>query len=154
MKLFKKIAVLLTTTAIIISFASCQNSSQKEIDCPKTAEAVLNDIKFSNELQKADDSIIPMFFELPEDVNAYLYTGNGSSADEFALFDCKTSENLKKTKEAVGIHLAELKESLANYYPEEAARVDDAIIADYGNYLVLCITDDDSAPDVIDKLFK
>ncbi len=130
---------------------------QKELtlDTAAFSAAVQENVQFDSTLALAEESVAQTMFTLPEGVQVELYIGSGSSADELAIFTCKDSAQAKETAEAVNAHLSDLKSAFEDYLPAEADKVNNAVLAEKGKYVVLCITSDYiKAASVIDENMK
>ncbi len=144
-KTFQKAAAFGLAVASLFTFAACDSKETVQIDAAKVVDTLIEQVKFETELELAKDSSVELLFDLPEGVSVQLYSGNGACADELAVFDCGNAENVSAVKDAVDNHLAELRDSFVDYIPEEAAKIDEAIVESEGTCVVLCVTDDDAA---------
>ena len=140
--------------AIAIFLAGCQNSA-KEIDAAALAGSLVNEITYEDKLESVDADTISMYIEVPENTEAIMYMGSGSTAEEVAVFTSKDAETAGETLKKVQEHLDDQTASFKAYKAEEAKRVEDAVLKQEGKYVILCVSGDtDKANEIIEKAFK
>ena len=80
---------------------------------------------------------------------------SGSTAEEVAVFTAPDEATASTMKNNVQEFLNDQKTSFEDYIPEEAQRIDDAVLVVKGNYVILCVSgDSDKAQEIIDNAFK
>jgi hypothetical protein len=83
-----------------------------------------------------------------------MYMSSGSTAEEVAVFEAPDSSTAELMKEHVEEYLADQRDSFEKYIPEEAERIDNAVVQQNGNYVVLCVSgDSDKAKSLISEAF-
>ena len=150
----QKAAVIGMAAMTLFAFAACGEKQELVLDPSAAADTLLNEITFDTELADAGEAAAGILFTLPEGVTAAVYAGDGAYADELVIFDCGSRENVAAAQEAAEAHLADLKESFADYIPEEAEKVDSAVMETAGSYLILCVSDDENAAAAVQAVLK
>lgn len=129
--------------------------TMKTIDTAELAKSLATEITYDDTLEELEQDEISMYMDLPEGVEAVVYMGSGSTAEEVGVFAAKNNDEAKNTLESVQKFLDDQQDSFENYKPEEAKRVGSAVIEQKGNYVVLCVSgDSDSAKKIIEKAFE
>lgn len=141
MKIIKLILVLLL-------FTGC---SSKNINIEQLSNELIDNLNFEDELIKIDDNTIKKIYNIDNFINSYVYISSGATAEEIAIFEFanenEAKENIPNVEERITIQ----KDSFASYIPKEVKKLDNAIVKQYSKYLIVCITDDDSAQNIIKK---
>ncbi len=151
--LMKKMFVIGLALYLTAMITGC-GAKEVTLDTAAVADTVLEQVAFDAELEKASAITAQLMYVLPEGAEIELYMGNGSFADEFAVITCASSADVEAAKTAVEQHLSEVKSSFEAYIPEEAAKIDDAVVKTLGKYVILCVSDDANADSVIDTAVK
>ena len=67
----------------------------------------------------------------------------------------KSEKDARENKQHVRKHFEDMKKSFEDYLPNEAKKIDKAVIIRCGSYLIACVTSDyEKAKDVITKAIK
>ena len=141
----KKSGFIATLAAGMILLAGC-GSTQKEIDA---------DITYDDQLDQINDEDISYSIDVPKGVDAIMYMGSGSTAEEVAVFTAPDEETARTTEENVQSFLDDQSDSFEKYIPEETKRISNAVLEKKGKYVVLCVCgDSDKAKEIIEKAFK
>ena len=138
------------------SESSAENNTPTIDASPSELTAKLSkDIEFTSEMMMVAEEEIGSFIEIDPSIQASLYVVNGGSSDTLAVF--KLSDESKKDglRAAIEGYMASLKENAAYGNPEELPKLEQALVMDYGNYVVWCIAPDAlGAKEAINKLFS
>ncbi len=135
------------------SSSSQDNSSNVEVSAQGLADKLLKEIDFKDELDNIDTEMALMQYNLTsEEVEeVVMYLSTGASAEEIAVFKVK-GDNLRKVQSAVEKRISDKKTSFKDYNPDELEKLEDPTMYVNGNYVVLCISDeDDKSRDIIDE---
>ena len=150
MKTSGLLAAFMTAAVLLVGCGTT-----KTIDTAELARSLATEITYDDTLQELEQDEISMYMELPEDVEAVVYMGSGSTAEEVGVFAAKSNDEAKNTLESVQKFLDDQQDSFEDYKPEEAKRVGSAVIEQKGNYVILCVSgDSDSAKKIIEKAFQ
>ena len=116
--------------------------------------ALLDQVEFDCQLSQVKEEAVGSFFTFEGETKALLYMGSGAYADHAGIFTAEDEAQAKEVLSVVEGYVADLRSSFEDYIPEEAAKVDKAVVTQKGCYVVLCITNDESAQDFIDGYFE
>lgn len=129
-----------------------------QVDVPKMAESLAEEVTFTDELSKIDDAMLEILYPaaIKDLVNSYsIYVGSGATAEEIAVFEAKDADSVKQLQSILEEHVKSQISSFEDYIPEEVKRLENAIVQVGGSYAVLCVTEDvDTAQSVIDRYLK
>lgn len=132
----------------------CGSSEAKAVDTGKLADSLLNNITYDEELTEVKADEIENYIVLEDGVEAVMYMGSGSTAESVAVFTAGDEDTARKQKTNVENYLADQKSAFKDYMPDEAARIEDAVVEAEGRYVVMCVSgDSDQAEEIIDQAF-
>ena len=149
-KLLSAAALLL---AVCLTAAGC-GSQNYDIDEHAFMEELLDTVSFDCQMSPLKEEALGAFFTLPEGTAAVVYMGSGAYADHAAVFEAADSAAAGEVLEEMEAYTADLKASFEDYIPQEAAKIDRAVLTQKGNCVVLCSTADaDGAKSIVDGYF-
>lgn len=132
-----------------------QTASGKAVDIDRLTDQLLNDIKYDTQLEELDESVATGMLALQSDSEVVLYMGDGTCSDQVIIVTSTSEDAATKDQEAVEQHLLDMKKSFEDYIPDQAAKIEDAVIIRCGCYVVACVTDSaEDAKDIIVKAFQ
>ena len=70
------------------------------------------------------------------------YQGSGASSEEIVILQVKDKSKLDSVKEKINTRLQERKEAFESYLPKEVGKIENNILIVKGNYVILCISND------------
>lgn len=150
----KKSRLYAVLAAGALLLAGCGKEA-KTIDANALADSLVSDIAYDDALESIDADTASIYVDIPEGVEVIMYMGSGQTAEEVAVFTAPDADTAATTKENVQQHLDDQTASFEDYIPEEAKRVEDAVLEQKGNYVILCVSgDSDSAKEIIEEAFK
>lgn len=117
-------------------------ASGKKVDIEALTKMLLQDVKYETKLDLMEDSVAEGIVSLQKDSKAALYMGEGTYSDEVLVVTASSEEKAKKDQGAVEQHLKEMKHSFEDYIPEQADKIENAVIIRCGKYVIACVTDD------------
>lgn len=134
---------------------ACGEGSSKTVDTAALASSLLNDISYEEQLTELDKEDISNYIDLEDGTEAVMYMSSGSTAEEIAVFTAKDKGSAAKQKENVQSFLNDQKDSFSAYIPQEAKRIEDAVLVTDGNYVILCVSgESEKAQVIIDQALK
>ena len=159
-----KVAVMALLCITMLAGCGSKEASTKDseenktvtVDIESLADKLATDITYEDTLEQVDDDTIGFYVDVADGVKSVMYMGtSGKTAEEVAVFEATDEDTAIQMKENVQTFLDDQGESFQDYIPEEADRVENAVLVQNGNYVVLCVcgTPDD-AQSIIDKAFK
>lgn len=151
-KIIRKILCAVLAVSVVFVFAAC-SSGNKDVDTAAMAQELSEKLKFDDDLQKTDGEAVKVLYGIDYAEEAQLYIGSGATAEEIAVFKLKDDNDANKAVEDVKKRVENQKNAFENYVPAEVDRLNSAIIRKNGNYVVFCVTSDDSADSIINSYF-
>jgi hypothetical protein len=151
----KYLHLILAAVAACIIFAACATADSSAMpDAQTIADALLNQSIFDETLSPLPEDEISYYVTMEEGVTGLMYLSDGSTAEEVAVFQAPDKNTAAKMLTNVEEYLSAQKSSFADYLPEEAKRIDDAVLIQKGNCVVLCVSgQSDAAKRVIEDVF-
>ena len=134
---------------MILIVTGCGNEV-KTFDPNDLANELIAEVNFDDELTKFEGDISKLY-DLPEVEDYVVYVGSGATAEEIAIITLKDESDEESVREALEKRVEEQKQSFSNYVPEEVARLDKSVIQSNQKYVVLCVSDEDLAEDIINQ---
>ncbi len=158
---YRKLADYLKTHAVdalgVKKIGSGKSSGFKggKLDTAKIGEAILGKVAFKDKLSKLSDALLISNYSVSTDdvLSASLYMGGGSTAEEIAVFELKSSKNTDKMVDLIKKRVEKKKEDFRNYMPGEMPKLNNPTIVVKDNVVVLVIADS-ADKDAIVKLIK
>lgn len=153
-ELLKKIVITGISAAVLLTGCS---GKIKDIDIHVLAESLNTGIAYSDELGQVDLDMANQIYNFSDTAieEGDFYIGSGATAEEIAAVRCDTSEDADKAEAAFQSRVEEQKDSFRNYVPKEVEKLEKAVIIKKGKYVILSISDEDSAAkDIIKKAFQ
>lgn len=150
--IFLKLAAICSMASVLLG---CGSSSPVSVDTAALTTSLTSDISYDNELSELSEDDITNYVTVEDGVKGVMYMSSGSTAEEVAVFTAPDEATASTMKNNVQEFLNDQKTSFEDYIPEEAQRIDDAVLVVKGNYVILCVSgDSDKAQEIIDNAFK
>lgn len=153
----KKIITLIMAAILSLGICTACGAGESGVNLePKDiANALLDKVNFEEELSQLSEDEITYYVTMEEGVTGLMYISSGSTAEEIAVFQAPDKATASKMLSNVKEYLSAQRSSFADYLPEEAKRIDDAVIEQKGSYVVLCVSGQtDVAKTVIEDAFQ
>ena len=118
------------------------------------AAEILSSIEFKDTMSETADNVTArMFhFEANSVVAGKVYTGGGSTAEEFAIFEAENHDKAEALGKKLRERVEEKKPNFETYKPEEMPKLNDPVIIVKGNVAMMCISDDnDTAKEIMSR---
>lgn len=148
----KKIIYTLLVLAMMFTLVACGDKKDdggsktaKNVDVKTAADDILAGGSFKDQLALIDKSMALSRLYALDEANiedAAFYTNSNSTAEEIAVIKTKSADYVSTVKEAYESRINEQKEACKDYLPDEMPKLDSAVIYTNGNYVVLCISND------------
>ncbi len=149
----RKVMAVTALLALLCLLAAGCGSEIYEIDEEMFMDDMLHKVTFNCELSRLQDDAVNAFFTIPEGTEAVVYMGNGAYADHAAIFEAEDASSAGEILKEMEAYTDDLKASFEDYIPQEAAKIEQAVVVQKGNCVVLCITSDETAKSFIDSYF-
>lgn len=145
----KKLVSVMVMVFMTLAFAvGCgQENAKVDVDVKQLAEQLNSNLKFVDTLSEVDAATALSTYGLTEDqVSACsVYMSSMATAEEIAVFEAKDSDSLAQVEAAVEQRIVDQRKAYEDYVPAELEKLTDPTIVKKGNYVVLCVSDDDEA---------
>ncbi len=129
----------------LLLLAGCGKA--KEIDPAVLGPKLLEEAGFPDTMTELAEDMLPVVWQI--DVSAlessYAAISGGATAEELLLLRAESEEDAKVLYDQLAVHLKDRTESFVAYLPEEAGKLEDAILERYGPTVVLCVCGDPDA---------
>ena len=149
----KRFIMGLSIFALGFSLLACSHQTT-DISLDGLIEDMLQNIEFQDELVELDVGGIDRLYSLGEGVSGRVFIGSGATAEEIAVFEAGSKQAARQMREYALSHIDEQKQSFAGYLPRELKKLDEAIVLQYGKYVIVCVTDDADASGIIEAHFN
>ena len=115
-----------------------------EINIEDLASKIAETNAFEDKLEKVDSEMIMENYNFSSDEIEKLvsYQGSGASSEEIVILQVKDKSKLDSVKEKINTRLQERKEAFKSYLPKEVGKIENNILIVKGNYVILCISND------------
>ena len=151
MKKMKKALALVFILVLSAALAACGSSSSNGLDAQALADELMEKVEFVDELSPVKSEMVPKLYGIDDAQEAYVYMGSGATAEEVAVFKFADQQAAKDGLSKLQDYIAARKDSFANYIPGEVARLDNAVIKQSGEYLALCVSEGNTASEIISR---
>lgn len=154
MKKYIGIVIILILVIVVGVIVLNNNTKNVKIDINKLSEDVIQNVVFEDEMNEASSKTVSKIYGIDNAVSQKVYMSSGATAEEIAIFEFQNKNEVNEALNKVNNRIEEQKESFQNYVPKEIKKLNNPIIETRGNYLIVCITDDENAQEVINKYTK
>lgn len=150
----KRTKLLLAGAAVMALLAGCGSGTSQSVDLDALEKSLVNDISYEDTLSKLSDEDISNYITIPEGVTGVMYMGSGATAESVAVFTAPDEATADILEDNIELYLQDQESAFEDYKPEEAKRIDNAVLEQEGKYVVLCVSGESSkAESIIDKTF-
>lgn len=144
-----KRAALLCGALLLVLMVSACGEKNKTVDVDQLADELLEQVDFEDELTELDDSMVAALYGIEDAEEQRVYLSSGATAEEVAVFRFATEEAAQAGMETLNQRLESRKADFANYMPDEATRLENAVLERSGCYVALCVSAGDEARQII-----
>lgn len=151
----RRFCMILMTIFIILSVlsvAGCGSQKENNISEGEAIEIVdklLAEDIFEYEMIEVDNTVTENILKIYEDNVSVLksYTGDGISAEEITV----VKGNAAKMRKMCDKYLEDKETNYGSYMPEEAEKINKAVVKQYGEITIICISKDSKKAEKIMK---
>ena len=127
--------------------------TNESVDVTAVADKLKNGIEFKDELAELDEAKIEKIIGISADsyTKAKVYvSSSGGTAEEIDCFEAKDADSAKAIADTLTARVESQKKVFENYVPEEMTKLNDPVLVTNGNYVYLCLSNDnDKAKEII-----
>ncbi len=150
----KKLTAMLTALVLCLGLFSCgTETTTGEIVLADLAETVLNGGSFTDALAPIDDDTIAMLYGIDNATEQVVYIGSGATPEEIALFAFSSTADAEAGFALAQMRIADQKNAFTDYNSWEMPKLESAVVKQYGNYVVLCVSGDSRADVILTETF-
>ncbi len=151
MKKIALIAALFLFAGVITVLFACTPEAHTNFDADKTFSRLLEEVRYSAELEDASEYSDYILSDLPEGTDVKMYICGGSHAD--ALIMCKASSDsqLPAIRAVLEKYIASSRQNAERYNPSEVSKYDNSVWFESGLYIFVCITADTAGVNAVLK---
>lgn len=139
------------------SVATSSSAPAADVDTAKLADDMYKAMTFDEEMLEVQKEVLPNIYEYDaECVGSFkVYVcATGGSADEIAVFQATSDENVEYLEQMVGYRLDTLKSNFEDYRPDEMVKIENAKVLKSGRIVALVMAADTApAESVFDAAF-
>lgn len=156
----KRILCVLAAALILASLSGCGSKAgggkDVAIDMDKLAAALEKDVPFKDEMSRVDNGVFYGLYGLAEEDadKAVLISSTGATAEEIAVIHAASPDKVSAVNEAVRSRIEAQREGFENYVPGELEKLKDPVVEQLGDYVILCVSDDNDKAEEIISQFK
>ena len=148
----RKVLAALTAALMLFTLISCGGGETNEsVDLAALAQTLLADGSFDDALAQIDDVTVTMLYGIDNAVEQVVYIGSGATPEEIALFSFATAAEAEAGFALAQMRIADQKEAFSDYNAWEMPKLEDAVVKQYGTYVVLCVSGDSSAAAILEE---
>lgn len=138
---------LLLLLAVVVSGCGQEKDIDKvspnpvHLDIAAFSMQLRDNLSLGEELSQVENDVFSYVYDVPGESyeEAVLLLASGATADEICIVKAADKDSKNAIKAKMEARIAAQKESFASYLPEEAAKLDNAIITEIDSYLVLVV---------------
>lgn len=137
---------------------SSDDDAKEDIDVQAVADDILSGGDFKDTLAAVDGTMaLTRLYALDESEieEAAFYTNSNATAEEIAVIKTISAGYVETVENAYKNRIYEQEEACRDYLPDEMTKLESAVIYTHGNYVILCVSNDNaSAEKLIEDLFN
>ena len=149
----RKLAILIASVLCVMIASGCAAETE-QVDIKELAETLRETLRFEDELTPVDEKTAGALYQIDDAVRSCVYISSGATAEEIAAFELKDGGAAEKALEKAQGRIAEQRENFALYIPEEADRLNKAVVERFGRYVVVCVSADGAAGEIISDFME
>lgn len=154
----KKILSLVVTAILILSMTACGAKTEKNPAVTDISAKIITELSLGETVALTDNTL-PKQYSGIDLSNVAEYSANvsasGALADEVSIFRASDSAAKDKIKAVLNDRVTALDEKFRDYIPDEMTKIEGAVIADNGNYIMLAVVSDgEKAKTLFNEFFK
>lgn len=144
----KKIKFTLPILILLFTLYAC-TQQEVSINIKDLSDNLLQNVTFEDELAQITKEKAIQLYSIENSINEYVYVGSGATAEEIAVFEFNNTEEAKNALQLAQNRIAKQKADYSTYNPKEIQKLDNAVIKNTGRYLIVCVSQGDTAKKII-----
>ena len=140
-----------------LMLAGCADKAPVSVDLAALSQEILDSGAFDETLYQVDEDAAALLLDM--DLSAceesYVYVGTGATSEELLIVKSADEAAAETCLATLQSHLEDRKALYASYLPEESFKLENAYLAQEGQYVILCVAaDSDKAAEIIGEAIK
>ncbi len=149
-KCLRKLIFFMVFLVAISSLFACGNRVESvAVDAGGVFAVLQSKVTFDTQLSDMGQRAEISYVGLPEGAKITMYAGNGYFADELTWIALPEETDIHTAEKVVKDHIAQLRDHFVSYQPSEVPKIDAARIWKNSTNIILCITSDAAAGDIM-----
>ena len=153
-KIWKRVPAVLAAGVLMLACAACSGGNENAdvtLDVGALADRLASELTFQDQLTALEGDAGLNIYGLDSSTAAQhkVYVSTGATAEEIAVFEAVSTEAAASIEEAVNQRVADQKAAFEDYQPKEMTKLNDPLVDVMGKYVILCLSDDNSAAQAI-----
>ena len=156
-KFFLSLSAFSLCALVLLTGCSEKETGTKDISVSDLAKELSEQITFEDSMSIIEQDVVSYLYQFEDGVVAdqAVYESTGATAEEIAVFKADSSKQVETITKAVDARIASQKQAFENYVPKELTKLEDPVIEVNGNYVVLCVSNDNTkSKEIIDSYFQ
>lgn len=150
----KRVAMMIV---LIVALVGCGKKEETvTIDVDQLADQLKDGIEFQDEMNVVDGEMFPLLYDVEESsvVRNKVYVSSGATAEEIFVAEATDTQAASDIKKVLEQHIEDQKSSFESYIPEEMVKLKDPVLQVKGNYVILCISNENDTANKIIEEYK
>lgn len=154
-----RILTLLLLAATLFSFTGCGGNGSGAggaIDMDKLALELQNGIEFKDSMSEVDSAVFYSLYGLTKDDadSGVMISSTGATAEEITIIHAASADKMDAVMTAVDSHVQAQRDGFEDYVPGELDKLKNPVIQQIGDYVVLCVSNDNDKAKAIIKQYQ
>ena len=144
-KMFRKFSALTAVVLTALTLTACGGGKKAaDVDVAKLADELNSSVITTDTLSEPQDTMLSSiyFFEDGQLADHKIYMSNNTTADEIVVAECADEKAAKSVSDLLKTRVGNQKNLFESYNPDEAAKLDKALVKTAGKYAVMVVCDD------------
>ena len=137
--------------SLLLLLSGC--AAAPEVDVTALTDTLMEHASFDETPSELERDVIAWRYGVSDDVEARVFVA-GSTAEELCVMKAPDEKAAEAVFDLLSDHLAEMKDSYANYQPAEVTRLETAQLRRVGTCVVLLVSADERPAEVLDEYWK
>lgn len=150
--------ILGVAAALLLLLPGCAGGgSIKTVDVQKAAKTLISSVKFQDQMSEVSQETAVKIYGIGSGdvVKAAVYESTGATAEEVAAFEAKDGKAADRVKQKAEERVETQKAGFQDYQPKEMEKLKNPVLVEKGNYVILCVSNDnEAAKKTVDGFFS
>lgn len=153
MRMLKRKAVFSIMFTMCALLMGCSKKVDT-VDIAALSNTLLENVVFEDELNVTDDTMIKKLYNIDDYEKAQVYISSGATSEEIAVFEFSSQKTAEEGFKKAQDRIASQKADFESYIPKEVKKLNDAVVKQFGQYVVVCVSNGDEAEKIITQQLR